>query len=188
MLALSPSLSSGRSGLRPSLVQGLRPRNAPLQNHRSPTVCAHSNGAAPATWPPPSIYAIRLPEWRQRLRAGQKGTVYGSVVTPPLKMGPLSLLMKRRHHFPPLRGQSVSLQICVQFLPLTAAHPSARHLPHVPNQSVSNRRQLALACTNATSLVRPASDTFQPGSIRCRATQTSECLTKSSDLVRFTRC
>ncbi len=28
----------GRSGLRPSLVQGLRPRNAPLQNHLSPTV------------------------------------------------------------------------------------------------------------------------------------------------------
>ena len=28
----------GRSGLRPSLVQGLRPRNAPLQNHPSPTV------------------------------------------------------------------------------------------------------------------------------------------------------
>ena len=27
-----------RSGLRPSLVQGLRPRNAPLQNHPSPTV------------------------------------------------------------------------------------------------------------------------------------------------------
>ena len=29
----------GRSGLRPSLVQGLRPRNAPLQKHASPTVC-----------------------------------------------------------------------------------------------------------------------------------------------------
>ncbi len=33
----------------PSLVQGLRPRNAPLQNHRSPTLCAHSSSAAPAT-------------------------------------------------------------------------------------------------------------------------------------------
>ena len=40
----------GRSGLRPSLVQGLRPRNAPLQNHRSPTLCAHSSRAAPAAW------------------------------------------------------------------------------------------------------------------------------------------
>ncbi len=33
--------SSGRSGLRPSLVQGLRPRNAPLQNHASPAVRLH---------------------------------------------------------------------------------------------------------------------------------------------------
>jgi len=49
----------GRSGLRPSLVQGLRPRNAPLQNHRSATVCAHSSRAAPATWLPPTEYAIR---------------------------------------------------------------------------------------------------------------------------------
>ncbi len=55
----------GRSGLRPSLVQGLRPRNAPLQNHRSPTLCAHSSRAAPATRLPPTEYAIRLPEWRQ---------------------------------------------------------------------------------------------------------------------------
>jgi len=31
----------GRSGLRPSLVQGLRPRNAPLQKHASPTVRLH---------------------------------------------------------------------------------------------------------------------------------------------------
>ena len=31
-----------------SLVQGLRPRNAPLQNHPSPTLCAHSSRAAPA--------------------------------------------------------------------------------------------------------------------------------------------
>ncbi len=38
----------GRSGLRPSLVQGLRPRNAPLQNHPSPTLCAPSSRAAPA--------------------------------------------------------------------------------------------------------------------------------------------
>ncbi len=36
----------GRSGLRPSLVQGLRPRNAPLQNHPSPTVCILSNVSA----------------------------------------------------------------------------------------------------------------------------------------------
>jgi len=32
-----------------SLVQGLRPRNAPVPNHRSPTLCAHSSRAAPAT-------------------------------------------------------------------------------------------------------------------------------------------
>jgi len=41
-----------------SLVQGLRPRNAPLQNHRSPTLCAHSSSAAPAPLPP-TEYAIR---------------------------------------------------------------------------------------------------------------------------------
>jgi len=35
-----------RSGLRPSLVQGLRPRNAPLQKHASPTVCLHRNVSA----------------------------------------------------------------------------------------------------------------------------------------------
>ena len=29
-----------------SLVQGLRPRNAPLQNHASPTVCLHRNVTA----------------------------------------------------------------------------------------------------------------------------------------------
>jgi len=29
-----------------SLVQGLRPRNAPLQNHASPTVCLHRCGSA----------------------------------------------------------------------------------------------------------------------------------------------
>ncbi len=38
--------SYGRSGLRPSLVQGLRPRNAPLQNHRSPTSRAHFSVSA----------------------------------------------------------------------------------------------------------------------------------------------
>jgi len=42
-----------------SLVQGLRPRNAPLQNHRSPTVSAHSSSTAPATWPPPTEYTAR---------------------------------------------------------------------------------------------------------------------------------
>ncbi len=36
----------GRSGLRPSLVQGLRPRNAPLQKHASPTVCLLRNVSA----------------------------------------------------------------------------------------------------------------------------------------------
>jgi len=55
----------------PSLVQGLRPRNAPLQNHRSPTLCAHSSSAAPATCLPPTEYAIRYPEWRHGWRAGQ---------------------------------------------------------------------------------------------------------------------
>ncbi len=54
-----------------SLVQGLRPRNAPLQNHRSPTLCAHSSSAAPPTCLPPTAYAIRSPEWRQEERAGQ---------------------------------------------------------------------------------------------------------------------
>jgi len=49
-----------------SLVQGLRPRNAPLQNHPSPTLCAHSSIAAPTTWLPQTAYAIRLPEWRLR--------------------------------------------------------------------------------------------------------------------------
>ena len=40
----------GRSGLRPSLVQGLRPRNAPLQNHPSSTVRRHSSCAARPKW------------------------------------------------------------------------------------------------------------------------------------------
>ena len=40
MFSLPSLLYFWRSGLRPSLVQGLRPRNAPLQNHPSPTVCA----------------------------------------------------------------------------------------------------------------------------------------------------
>ncbi len=171
-----------------SLVQGLRPRNAPLQNHRSPTVCARSNGVASATWLPPTEYAFRLPEWRQRLRAGQnRYCIWLSSYASPQNGPPLSG-DEAPSLFPSLRDQSVSLQICIQFLPLKAAHPPARQLPHVPNQSVSDRRQRALACTNATSLVLPVGDTFQPGSIRCRATQTRECPTKSSDLVRFTRC
>ena len=44
----------GRSGLRPSLVQGLRPRNAPLQNHRSPTVRRNSSGASYPRWRQPT--------------------------------------------------------------------------------------------------------------------------------------
>ena len=40
----------GRSGLRPSLVQGLRPRNAPVQNHPSPTVRRNSSSAAHPKW------------------------------------------------------------------------------------------------------------------------------------------
>ncbi len=46
MFFLPTSLYFGRSGLRPSLVQGLRPRNAPLQNHLSPTVCILRNLSA----------------------------------------------------------------------------------------------------------------------------------------------
>jgi len=49
----------GRSGLRPSLVQGLRPRNAPLQKQASPTVCLlrnvsageHGDGCTPVASP-----------------------------------------------------------------------------------------------------------------------------------------
>ncbi len=37
MIFLPSLFYYGRSGLRPSLVQGLRPRNAPLQNHVSAT-------------------------------------------------------------------------------------------------------------------------------------------------------
>ena len=48
-----------------SLVQGLRPRNAPLQNHPSPTVSAYSSSAAPLTWLPPTEYALRKPDWRR---------------------------------------------------------------------------------------------------------------------------
>jgi len=49
--AITPSVAIyllvyGRSGLRPSLVQGLRPRNAPLQNHASPTVRLHRSVSA----------------------------------------------------------------------------------------------------------------------------------------------
>jgi len=43
--------SFGRSGLRPSLVRGDSPRNAPLQNHRSLTVRRHSCSAAQQTPP-----------------------------------------------------------------------------------------------------------------------------------------
>jgi len=50
---------SGRSGLRPSLVRGDSPRNAPLLNHRSPTVRRHSCSAAYPTWWRPAGYAFR---------------------------------------------------------------------------------------------------------------------------------
>ena len=43
-----------RSGLRPSLVRGDTPRNAPLQNHRSPTVRLHPSKAAPPKCRPPT--------------------------------------------------------------------------------------------------------------------------------------
>ena len=45
----------GRSGfLRPSLVRGDTPRNAPLQNHRSPTVRLHPSSAAQPRWRQPT--------------------------------------------------------------------------------------------------------------------------------------
>ena len=53
-----------------SLVQGLRPRNAPLQNHRSPTPRRDASSAAQLTWRLPTEYDIRLPESRRGLRAG----------------------------------------------------------------------------------------------------------------------
>ena len=46
MFFLPSFLYFGRSGLRPSLVQGLRPRNAPLQKHASPTECLLRNVSA----------------------------------------------------------------------------------------------------------------------------------------------
>jgi len=55
----SSLLVFGRSGLRPSLVQGLRPRNAPVQNHRSPTLRLLPTSAAPATWRLPTDCATR---------------------------------------------------------------------------------------------------------------------------------
>ena len=60
----------GRSGLRPSLVQGLRPRNAPLQNHASATLRRHTSSAALPTWRLSTKYATRQPGWRRRFRAG----------------------------------------------------------------------------------------------------------------------
>ncbi len=48
-----------------SLVQGLRPRNAPLQNHRSPTLRPDASRAAQLTWRLPTEYDIRLPESRR---------------------------------------------------------------------------------------------------------------------------
>jgi len=44
-----------------SLVQGLRPRNAPLQNHASPTLRIQRSRAASATWQPPPAYAFTWP-------------------------------------------------------------------------------------------------------------------------------
>ena len=67
---LSSFVSCGRSGLRPSLVQGLRPRNAPLQNHASATLRRHTCSAALPTWRLPTKNAIRQPGWRRRFRAG----------------------------------------------------------------------------------------------------------------------
>jgi len=57
----------------PSLVQGLRPRNAPRQKHASPTVCllrnvsaseqggGHTPVASPRAWLLPTEFAITEP-------------------------------------------------------------------------------------------------------------------------------
>jgi len=55
-----------------SLVQGLRPRNAPLQNHASPTGRLHSGDSTHLARRLATAYAIRLPEWQQTWRDGQE--------------------------------------------------------------------------------------------------------------------
>jgi len=52
-----------------SLVQGLRPRNAPLQNHRSPTVRLHTSGAAQLTWRRPTDCVNKT--WNAPARTGR---------------------------------------------------------------------------------------------------------------------
>jgi len=49
----------GRSGLRPSLVRGDSPRNAPLQNQRSPKLRRNPSSAARPTRRRPAKYTIR---------------------------------------------------------------------------------------------------------------------------------
>jgi len=52
---VSPELFMGGRPQAASLVQGLRPRNAPLQNHRPPTVCAHSSSVSSQLCLPPHL-------------------------------------------------------------------------------------------------------------------------------------
>ena len=74
-------LAFGRSGLRPSLVQGLRPRNAPLQKHASSTVRRNSNGASRPRWRRPT--STRRDSLNGGMTEGlfHTSAVYGSEVT-----------------------------------------------------------------------------------------------------------
>ena len=54
-----------------SLVRGDTPRNAPLQNHASPTLRLQRSRASPAASRLPTEYANRSPAWRRGRKAGQ---------------------------------------------------------------------------------------------------------------------
>ena len=105
-----------RSGLRPSLVQGLRPRNAPLQNHRSPTVRLHPSNAAPPKWRPPTKPCPPPP--------GLDSTVETS--TPFLS---------------PSIPWKVSLQKCLKLLPQLVDGSINRRPTIVANLSIFSRHQ-----------------------------------------------
>ncbi len=73
-------LYMGGRAQAPSLVQGLRPRNAPLQNHLSPTVCILRNVSAGehglyTSYVTKSLNGSR-DDWLVK-----SGTAYGFVVT-----------------------------------------------------------------------------------------------------------
>ncbi len=146
--------SSGRSGLRPSLVQGLRPRNAPLQNHPSPT--SHS-------------FPTEVPDPAAPFKARAAAKRHQSLARPPANLP--AHPSTRANHSPSRKSpKSQFRQIPPSFRPRACPHPIPR-IPSIPGQTTrQSPRQPSTRANHSPSRKSPKSQFRQiPPSFRPRA-------------------